>query len=254
MTEGKRILFAIPWGQRVILGTTDTDYNGSLDDVRVEQADVRYVLDITNQHFPEVSLTTKDVISSWAGLRPLIADPHGKPSDISRSHQIRNPEVGWWDVAGGKLTTYRLMAEQTVDQIVKILSGLQPSKGKIPACRTANEPLLSPAETDRLSGILPPEFNRDIVAHFCANEWAIHLDDVMLRRTRWHYYLPNATQMAEQVADWMSEILGWPETTRTAELRRYFHAVNFFEGSEGSHLRGTPEIAGNRRVHDEAHR
>src|SRR5262249_56321913 len=81
MTEGKRILFAIPWGERVILGTTDTDYNGSLDDVRVEAADVRYVLDIANHHFPEASLCVKDVISSWAGLRPLIADPRGNPSE-----------------------------------------------------------------------------------------------------------------------------------------------------------------------------
>ena len=53
-----------------------------------------------------------DILSSWAGLRPLVADPNGKPSDISRSHEIHNPQAGWWDVAGGKLTTYRLMAEQ----------------------------------------------------------------------------------------------------------------------------------------------
>jgi glycerol-3-phosphate dehydrogenase len=292
MTEGKRILFAIPWGERIILGTTDTDYNGSLDDVRVEAGDVRYVLDIANQHFPDASLTIRDVVSSWAGLRPLIADPHGKPSDISRSHQIDNPEPGWWDVAGGKLTTYRLMAEQTVDGIVKWLGArdqsaaasrcgavspprttnsdelVTPHDGKVgrgvptapmnvekafSKCRTASEPLLSPAETDRISGILPPEFSRDVVAHYCANEWAIHLDDVMLRRTRWHYYFPNAIQMAEQVADWMSEILAWPEATRAAELQRYFHAVNFGESSEGSHLREMPGYAVARRVHDEVH-
>jgi glycerol-3-phosphate dehydrogenase len=113
---------------------------------------------------------------------------------------------------------------------------------------------LSPAETDRISGILPPEFSRDVVAHFCVSEWAIHLDDVMLRRTRWHYYFPNATQMAEQVADWMSEILGWPEAIRAAELQRYFRAVNFGESSESSHGRGTAENAIGRRVHDEVHR
>jgi glycerol-3-phosphate dehydrogenase len=251
MTEGKRILFAIPWGERIILGTTDTDYNGSLDDVRVEAADVRYVLQIANQHFPQASLTVNDVISSWAGLRPLIADPHGKPSEISRSHQIDNPEPGWWDVAGGKLTTYRLMAEQTVDRIVKWVNELNRSIG-FRSCRTAMKALLPPSEIEGISGILPPEVSRRAVEHYAANEWAIHLDDVMLRRTRWHYYFPNAIQMAEQVADWMSEILGWPEAIRAAELQRYFHAVNFGESAGDSLLRGTATAA-SRRVHDEVH-
>jgi glycerol-3-phosphate dehydrogenase len=248
MTEGKRILFAIPWGERIILGTTDTDYNGSLDDVRVDTPDIRYILEIANQHFPDASLTMKDVVSCWAGLRPLIADPDGKPSDISRSHQIRNPEPGWWDVAGGKLTTYRLMAEQTVDQILESLIRLKALKREIAACRTASEPLLPATETNGFSGILPPEFNRGTVAHYCANEWAIHLDDVMLRRTRWHYYFPNAAHMAEQVADWMTELLGWPDATRHAELERYFHAVNL---GDDSHRRSSGEGVARQRFHDE---
>ena len=125
MTEGKRILFAIPWGERTILGTTDTDYHGSPDDVTADAADIDYVLEITNQFFPRAKLTTRMSSVAWAGLRPLLADPNGKPSDISRSHEIKNPEPGWWDVAGGKLTTYRLMAEQTVDQIVKSLRNIK---------------------------------------------------------------------------------------------------------------------------------
>lgn len=247
MTEGKRILFAIPWGERLILGTTDTDYNGSLDDVRVEGADIRYVLDIANQHFPDASLTREDVISSWAGLRPLIADPHGKPSEISRSHQIDNPEPGWWDVAGGKLTTYRLMAEQTVDQIVKTL------KRETAPCRTATELLLSPAETEGVSGISPPEFCRKAVEHYCANEWVVHLEDVMVRRTRWHYYFANAAQMAEQVAGWMSELPGWSEGTRSAELRRYHQLTGSSEDSNNSHKHISANIQSSRRVHDEVH-
>jgi glycerol-3-phosphate dehydrogenase len=259
MTEGKRILFAIPWGERVILGTTDTDYDGSLDDVRVEAADVRYVLAIANQHFPDASLTINDVISSWAGLRPLIADPKGRPSEISRSHQIRNPESGWWDVAGGKLTTYRLMAEQAVDRIVKWLRELNSlnrpngSNRQFRSCGTDKEALLSPSEVEGISGVLPPEVSRRAVEHYCADEWAIHLDDVMLRRTRWHYYFSNATQIAQQVADWMSEFLGWSDATRTAELERYFHAVGFSESSAGSQP-GQVEKLTNRRIHDAVHR
>src|SRR5438067_179736 len=92
MTEGKRILFAIPWGERTIVGTTDSDYDGPRDQVRAEPGEVAYLLAIANRYFPSVRLTEADVISTWAGLRPLIADPHGEPSDISRSHQIHNPE------------------------------------------------------------------------------------------------------------------------------------------------------------------
>jgi glycerol-3-phosphate dehydrogenase len=221
MTEGKRILFAIPWGARTILGTTDTDYHGSADHVTAAVADIRYVLQITNQFFPKAKLTAADVISSWAGLRPLLADPSGKPSDISRSHEIKNPEPGWWDVAGGKLTTYRLMAEGAVDQIVKSLKKSNELPPNISPCRTADELLLPAGETQNISGILPPEFCRRVVEHYCANEWAVHLDDVMVRRTSWHHYHRAAALKAEHVAHWMGELLGWTNEQRAAELQRY---------------------------------
>ena len=221
MTEGNRILFALPWGQRTILGTTDTDYDGPLDDVRADATDLGYVLQITNQFFPAAKLVEADVISAWAGLRPLVADPGGKPSDISRAHEIHNPEPGWWDVAGGKLTTYRLMGEQTVDQIVKELKRLKELNGESGRCRTAEEPLLPTAETGGVSGILPPEFSRKTVEHYAAREWAVHLDDVMVRRTSWHYYFRDATAKAQQVAGWMAELLGWTEAQRSAEMARY---------------------------------
>lgn len=215
MSEGKRILFAIPWGERTIIGTTDTDYNGSLDNVQADATDIAYVLKVTNQFFPGARLSEADVISAWAGLRPLVADPNGKPSDVSRAHEIHNPEPGWWDVAGGKLTTYRLMGEQTVDQIVKW------QKGNGPRCRTAQEPLLPAAETAGLSGITPPEFSRRAVEHYLAREWALHLDDVMVRRTSWHYYFSDAAAKARQVAEWMGELLGWSREELSAELERY---------------------------------
>jgi glycerol-3-phosphate dehydrogenase len=224
MTEGKRILFAIPWGLRTILGTTDTDYDGPLDDVRADATDLGYVLQITNQFFPAAKLVEADVINAWAGLRPLVADPNGKPSDISRAHDIHSREPGWWDVAGGKLTTYRLMGEQTVDRIVKWLHGLQglhQLHGKAARCRTAEEPLLSTIETDGVSAILPPEFDRRRVEHYVANEWAVHLDDVMVRRTSWHYYFKDAAARAQQAAAWMAELLGWTPAQQAAEIARY---------------------------------
>ncbi len=221
MAEGKRILFVIPWGKRVILGTTDTDYTGSLEEVPTDEADIAYVLGVTNQTFPPARLEASDVIAYWAGVRPLIAsglDRKGSPSNTSRQHQIRMPEPGWIDVAGGKLTTYRLMAEQTVDMVGRHL------KANLPACRTGKDPLLEPAAA-ALSGVLPPAVTRDAVEHYCTDEWAVHLDDVMLRRTGWHYYEKDGKSVAEQTAGWMKELLGWTDAERDEELRRFWHAT-----------------------------
>ena len=93
--------------------------------------------------------------------------------------------------------------------------------GDLARCRTAEEPLLPAAETSGVSGILPPEFSRRPVEHYVANEWAVHLDDVMVRRTSWHYYFKDAAAKAQQVAGWMAELLGWTEAQRAAEIARY---------------------------------
>jgi glycerol-3-phosphate dehydrogenase len=252
LPEGKRILFAIPWCERVILGTTDTDYQGRIEDVVCEPADVEYILEVANLVFPEAKLTARDLISTWAGLRPLVANWRGKPSDISRAHVIRPTEPGWWDIAGGKLTTYRLMAEQMVDRLAKYLN--RPT----PPCRTASEPLLEPAEVAQLSGIAPPPsvgvavvlpsqvrgvteggsttaaptstvvsgiapppVSQTAVEHYCRREWAVHQQDVMIRRTSWHHYWPEAPQMATQVAGWMAGVLGWDAEQTAREIAAY---------------------------------
>ncbi|MBI5689871.1 MAG: glycerol-3-phosphate dehydrogenase/oxidase [Verrucomicrobia bacterium] len=215
ITEGKRILFVLPWGERVILGTTDTDYKGAPEDVAVEPADIAYVLRTVNEFFPSVALKETDIVSSWAGLRPLVANPDGTPSDISRAHEIRSPEPGWWDITGGKLTTYRLMAEQAVDQVVKHLGR------SVAPCRTAKEPLLPAAEVTSYSGILPAPCHREAVEYYVRHEWARHLADIMFRRSGWHYYERVTPQRAEQIADWMAEACGWSATQRAAELAAY---------------------------------
>lgn len=219
ITEGKRILFLIPWGERTIIGTTDTDYQAAPEDVRVNTVDINYVLRTVREAFPQLALTESDVISSWAGLRPLVANPDGSPSDISRAHQILSPQPGWWDVTGGKLTTYRLMAEQTVDRLMRDL-------GRPPVpCETAVQPLLPAENATRFSGILPAKFDQDAVTHFLANEWAVTLTDIMIRRSGWHYYYCDAKAKAEQVADWMAGYLGWSLSQRSAEVAAYHHTV-----------------------------
>ncbi len=215
MTEGKRILFAIPWGERVILGTTDSDYGGPTDNPTCDADDMAYVLRIVNRHFPTAAILEADVISAWAGLRPLIANPNGKPSDISRAHEIHVNDDGWIDVAGGKLTTYRLMAEQTIDHAARLL-------GKTHAkCRTADEPILSMNEAAAFSGVAPLAVSQEAVEHFCRSEWARHLDDVMIRRAGWHYYHRDRAEIANRVATWMAVALAWPAEQTASELARY---------------------------------
>ncbi len=219
LTEGDRILFAIPWGERVILGTTDTDYDGPVESPRCDNGDVAYVLEVVASLFPKAGIEASDVISTWSGLRPLVADRRGNPSDISRRHEIKMGEPGWWDITGGKLTTYRLMAEQTVDRIVRYLGcNAEP-------CRTAAEPLLSGSETEGLSAVVPPGVSERAVRHYCTDEWAVHLDDVMVRRTSWRYYHRDHLEIAGRVAGWMAEVLGWDKTTTEAELDRYRRCV-----------------------------
>jgi glycerol-3-phosphate dehydrogenase len=215
MAEGERILFAIPWGERVILGTTDTDYDGDLAEPSCDAADVAYVLEVTNATFPEAKLTPDDVISTWSGLRPLVADPHGNPSDISRRHEIAMSNPGWWDVTGGKLTTYRLMAEETVNAIARRLGR------KSAACTTGDEPLVSAEESAISGGVLPPLPSAAVVEHACRAEWARQLEDVMIRRTSWRHYQADHAPLAEQVARWMGGQLGWSEAEGNEQLRRY---------------------------------
>ena len=221
ISEGKRLLFVIPWGERVIIGTTDTDYQGPLDDLQATAADRDYLLRTVAEFFPAAALTETDILATWAGLRPLIASARGNPSQVPRGHQIDNPEPGWWDVAGGKLTTYRLMAEQTLNQVVRWLKTINKLPPRVKACGTASELLLPVAETKGISGILPPPIQKDLVEHYCQNEWAIHLKDVMIRRTGWHYYFPDAAVRAKQVADWMAESLDWSREQHAAEVGDY---------------------------------
>ncbi|HEX5471948.1 MAG TPA: glycerol-3-phosphate dehydrogenase/oxidase [Lacipirellulaceae bacterium] len=219
LAEGERILFAIPWGERVILGTTDTDYQGPIAEPSCDPADIDYVLAVVNEAFPQAALSSADLISTWSGLRPLVADRHGNPSDISRRHEVKMSEAGWWDVTGGKLTTYRLMAEETVSAIAKF-TGQTKSK-----CQTTKTPLLAPSAVHGNSGILPPPVSEQVVKHFCRNEWARRLDDVMIRRTSWRHYRHDHLDVARRAVQWMAVELDWDEARIQSEVADYRELV-----------------------------
>jgi glycerol-3-phosphate dehydrogenase len=120
-----RVMFAIPWRERTVLGTTDTDFEGTADDVAADAADVKYLCDSANGVFPSANLEPRDVIATWAGLRPLIAaPPNVDESDVSREHEVFSRTEGLVIIAGGKLTTYRRMARQAVNDTLKLLDQL----------------------------------------------------------------------------------------------------------------------------------
>ena len=121
----QRVMFAIPWRERTVLGTTDTDFVGTADEVAADADDVKYLCDSGNGYFPGANLTPSDVIATWAGLRPLIAaPPNVDESDVSREHEVFSRADGLVIIAGGKLTTYRRMARQAVNETVKLLDQL----------------------------------------------------------------------------------------------------------------------------------
>jgi len=125
-----RVLFAIPWGPQTYIGTTDTDYTADPAEVSATHDDVVYLLAASNHYFPEAKLTESDVVSTWAGVRPLIGQEDADDeSAVSREHEIRVDPDFLITIAGGKLTTYRRMAGEVVDRAVSLLM----LAGKLPA-------------------------------------------------------------------------------------------------------------------------
>jgi glycerol-3-phosphate dehydrogenase len=185
----RRSVFVIPWGDRIYVGTTDTDYDGSLEDPQCTAADIDYLLGALNAWVTK-PVGRHEVLGAWAGLRPLVggsgptADglPPGGPgvfpgkkrrtADLSRRHAVRVAPSGLVTIVGGKLTTYRAMAEDTVDEAVRVMR-LHRAPGerrpaRVPDSRSGSTPLFGaegyqeltePGAAQRLG--LPP----DVVAH-----------------------------------------------------------------------------------------
>jgi glycerol-3-phosphate dehydrogenase len=120
--EDQRVMFILPAGRYAIIGTTDTRTESPPDQVRASTGDVSYLLNAVNHYLPSAALTSADVISAWAGIRPLVATrPGTAPSSQSREHEIDVGPAGVIAVSGGKLTTYRAMAEEIVDVVAEHL-------------------------------------------------------------------------------------------------------------------------------------
>lgn len=252
--KDRRSLFVVPWGplpdgtfRHCYVGTTDTDYRGSLDDPQCTKDDIDYVLAALNFSIT-TGVTAADVTGVWAGLRPLVkAASSGRTADLSRHHKVHTSPSGLITITGGKLTTYRAMAEDTVDAVLRRLG----RKGR---CRTRNLPLLggegfrrpaadSPearlgerygtlateiaaliAETPALAEPLVPglDYLRAEAVYAVRHEMAISLDDVLSRRTR-ALLLDRAATLtaARSVADLIAPELGWSADEIDRQVARF---------------------------------
>jgi glycerol-3-phosphate dehydrogenase len=138
-----RAIFALPWYGRTLIGTTDNDFEGDIDHPRPGGDDVAYLLDAVNEFFG-ISLSAADLVGAYAGVRPLIATGDPKKSvDISRKAELYETSSGMLTITGGKLTTWRRMAKQTVDRLVE-------REGREAPCHTAEIPLGMEARADDL--------------------------------------------------------------------------------------------------------
>jgi glycerol kinase len=153
-----RMIFAIPRGRATYVGTTDTNYSGSLDRVVATKDDANYILTAINSTFPDVNLTVDDIESNWAGLRPLIHEEDKDPSELSRKDELFVSDSGLISIAGGKLTGYRRMADRVIEAVLKTMKKKHTSE-------------LKPSETAKISLVSPSLKNSKNV-----NEYQIELE------------------------------------------------------------------------------
>jgi glycerol-3-phosphate dehydrogenase len=167
-----RYVFIVPWEDRVYAGTTDTPYDGDLDSPAVGDADRDYILSAVTPLFPGV--TGRDVVASWAGLRPLLGGDNGDATtaDLSRKHAIFDQPAGLFTITGGKLTTYRAMAQDLVDRVAATLGNTAPGRTRDIPLGLHGSPAaaarLARDETARLG--LPPRIAARLVQRY-GDDW-----------------------------------------------------------------------------------
>lgn len=241
-----RSIFVVPWTgtDRVYIGTTDTDYDGPLDTPACTAEDTAYLLDAVNAALT-TTLTAGDVVGSWAGLRPLVAGAGSERSaDLSRRHRVVRGPGGVVTIAGGKLTTYRAMAADTVDEVQAVLGRSRPrsrtarlalrgAAGADPAStdhltsRYGNEARVvraliaaEPALAEPLVPTLP--YQRAEAVYAARYEMAGTLDDVLARRTRALILAREASVgAAAGVARLVAPELGWSGAEADAQVGAY---------------------------------
>jgi len=272
----KSVLFIIPWKRYWIIGTTDTAYHEDRREPVADSADIEYVLEQANSVLAQ-PLTKSDIIGTFAGLRPLLQPgtldgDESKSTQVSREHTVTEAAPGLVVIAGGKLTSYRKMAEDAVD------FALGKERAKENPSVTTTTPLSGAAEYEamwsrrhaiaRQSGLTldhvedllnrygsdidlllqmiaerpdlagelegAPEYLRAEIAFGVAYEGALHLEDLLARRTRLTYeHRDRGLAAADEVATLAGELLGWDERKKETEIASYHARCEAEEKAEG---------------------
>ena len=215
-----RVMFTLPSGTHTIIGTTDTATTEHPYEVRASRADVRYLLKACNRFFPAARLTDDDVVSAWAGIRPLVASGNsGDPSSASREHAITHSPRGVLTITGGKLTTYRAMAEQCVDEAVRHLGV------RTRPCDTHRVPLPGarpPARSDDRLLIPGLPWREQDVLHAVQEEMAESVSDVLIRRTTLAFESRDCGRtVAPHVASLMAKHLKWTDAGERTSVQEF---------------------------------
>jgi len=249
--KDRRSVFVVPWGgdggphRFTYIGTTDTDYDGPTDDPQITPADIEYLLRAINGA-TTTKITESDILGTWAGLRPLVAAAKSeRTADLSRRHSVHTSPAGVVTVTGGKLTTYRRMAADAVDEVVKVL-GTKTSRsrtkritlqgadgwdasdipqnlrerygadGRAVAALEASDPQLARPLIEGLP------YSRAEVVYAVRSEMARTVDDVLSRRTRTRLLAREASAaVADDVAALMAAELGWSDEERDRQVAQY---------------------------------
>lgn len=253
------VLFIIPWGHHWLIGTTDTDWNLDLAHPAASGTDIQYLLDQVNRVL-QTPLTHEDVEGVYAGLRPLLSGESEASSKLSREHAVAQTAAGLITIAGGKYTTYRVMAKDAVDLAVRSLPQ------RVPACVTDRTPLLGAegyhalwnrrtriaeetglhvtriehllnrygsmitevlALIDERPELAAPIAGADIylkveAVYAAQNEGVNHLDDFLTRRT--HISIETFDRglaAAQDVAPLIGQVLGWDDAASAREIEHY---------------------------------
>ncbi len=251
-----RAMFAIPWEKMTLLGTTDDDYHQVIDDVHATSREIDYLLKSFNAAFPAAGLTTSDIISTMAGLRPLVLKKSVHASEVSREHELFEDPGDLFNIIGGKLTTYIKMADDLMKKVHKKfarLNGhyrlpplapmagsqgdLQEVESHLQATTNWEQPLIEAlvrrygtqtkeiaalvAGNERLGQLLHPGGAVILaeVDYTVANEMVVSAADFIMRRTRLFYLdKQHGREVAKQVVDRMAELLAWPEEEKLRQM------------------------------------
>lgn len=255
----KSVLFVIPWGNHWIIGTTDTDWNLDLAHPAATKADIDYILDRVNEVLV-TALTHDDIDGVYAGLRPLLAGESDETSKLSREHAVARVSPGLVAIAGGKYTTYRVMAEDAVDlaaedipsRIASSITEKVPLVGADGYFALVNQTMhlaeqygvhpyrikhlldrygslveevlaLADGQPELLQPITDaPQYLQVEAVYAAVAEGALHLEDVLARRTRISIEYPHrGVHCAEQVARLIAPILDWDADTVDREIGTY---------------------------------